>query len=357
MPPGRAGDRRLVRLGLHAGGPGGLPARPRARRRPSPSRPTSSPRPSTRPGAGSTRCWPSTPWSSARAPTATWSAWATSSTPTAARCPSRSATSSTPGRSSTPGAPTPCAGGCSARGRPGRRRGRRSCAIDTAMRDMLLTLWNTFSFFTTYASLNEFDLADAAIPAPAERGPLRPLDPVPAGQHHVGGDGGADDVRAPGGGDRAGRPRRRPLQLVRPPQPPPLLAHRPRRARRRHPGGAGDAAHGLDHLSLLLAPLCPFVVGRHVAPADRRRRRRRRCTWPTGRWPTRLRRRPGARGADGAGPPAHVARPGRPQRGLGQGAPAPASGRWCSSRPTRPRSCATSWRTSSTSTRSTPPRS
>jgi isoleucyl-tRNA synthetase len=35
-------------------------------------------------------------------------------------------------------------------------------AIDTAMRDMLLTLWNTFSFFTTYASLNEFDPADPA---------------------------------------------------------------------------------------------------------------------------------------------------------------------------------------------------
>jgi isoleucyl-tRNA synthetase len=45
-------------------------------------------------------------------------------------------------------------------------------AIDTAMRDMLLTLWNTFSFFTTYAALNEFDPADPAIPAPAERGPL-----------------------------------------------------------------------------------------------------------------------------------------------------------------------------------------
>jgi isoleucyl-tRNA synthetase len=37
---------------------------------------------------------------------------------------------------------------------------------------MLLTLWNTFSFFTTYASLNEFDPADGAIPAAGERGPL-----------------------------------------------------------------------------------------------------------------------------------------------------------------------------------------
>ncbi len=45
-------------------------------------------------------------------------------------------------------------------------------AIDTAMRDMLLTLWNTFSFFTTYASLNGFAPADPTVPAPAERGPL-----------------------------------------------------------------------------------------------------------------------------------------------------------------------------------------
>ncbi len=45
-------------------------------------------------------------------------------------------------------------------------------AIDTAMRDMLLTLWNTFSFFSTYASLNGFDPAEPAVPAAADRGPL-----------------------------------------------------------------------------------------------------------------------------------------------------------------------------------------
>jgi isoleucyl-tRNA synthetase len=44
--------------------------------------------------------------------------------------------------------------------------------IDTAMREMLLTLWNTFSFFSTYASLNGFDPADGDIPPPAARGPL-----------------------------------------------------------------------------------------------------------------------------------------------------------------------------------------
>ncbi len=41
--------------------------------------------------------------------------------------------------------------------------------IDSAMRDTLLTLWNTWSFFTTYASLNGFDPSDPAIPDPADR--------------------------------------------------------------------------------------------------------------------------------------------------------------------------------------------
>jgi isoleucyl-tRNA synthetase len=44
--------------------------------------------------------------------------------------------------------------------------------IDTSMRDMLLTLWNTFSFFSTYASLNGFDPADTEIPTSTTRGPL-----------------------------------------------------------------------------------------------------------------------------------------------------------------------------------------
>lgn len=45
-------------------------------------------------------------------------------------------------------------------------------AIDASMRDALLTLWNTWSFFTTYAALNGFDPADPAVPAPAARSEL-----------------------------------------------------------------------------------------------------------------------------------------------------------------------------------------
>jgi len=42
-------------------------------------------------------------------------------------------------------------------------------AIDASMRDTLATLWNTFSFFTTYASLNEFDPLDPEVPADINR--------------------------------------------------------------------------------------------------------------------------------------------------------------------------------------------
>jgi isoleucyl-tRNA synthetase len=45
-------------------------------------------------------------------------------------------------------------------------------AIDTSLRELLLTVWNTFSFFTTYASLNGFDPAAADLPAAGERPPL-----------------------------------------------------------------------------------------------------------------------------------------------------------------------------------------
>jgi isoleucyl-tRNA synthetase len=41
--------------------------------------------------------------------------------------------------------------------------------IDAALRDTLLTLWNTWSFFSTYASLNGFDPDDPAIPDPEQR--------------------------------------------------------------------------------------------------------------------------------------------------------------------------------------------
>ena len=45
-------------------------------------------------------------------------------------------------------------------------------AIAASMSDVLGTLWNTYSFFTTYAALNDFDPSDPLIPAPDARGDL-----------------------------------------------------------------------------------------------------------------------------------------------------------------------------------------
>jgi isoleucyl-tRNA synthetase len=42
-------------------------------------------------------------------------------------------------------------------------------AIDASLRETLATLWNTYSFFTTYASLNGFDPADPDIPSIEDR--------------------------------------------------------------------------------------------------------------------------------------------------------------------------------------------
>ncbi len=101
------------------------------------------------------------------------------------------------------------------------------------------TLWNVYAFFCNYARLDGFDPAAEPVPY-AERQRHRPL----AAQRPA--TAGARRQRA-AGGLRRGRPdrprrevRRRPLQLVRAPQPPPLLA-RPGRGRPRQAGRLPDA--------------------------------------------------------------------------------------------------------------------
>lgn len=44
--------------------------------------------------------------------------------------------------------------------------------IESAMNETISTLWNTYSFFVTYASLNEFESNDEAIPSATERSEL-----------------------------------------------------------------------------------------------------------------------------------------------------------------------------------------
>jgi isoleucyl-tRNA synthetase len=131
--------------------------------------------------------------------------------------------------------------------------------IDTAMRDMLLTLWNTFSFFSTYASLNGFDPADPGIPPVSERSPLdrwilsRLASTIGSVTTGLGGYEPLDAASALG-------------SLVDD-----LSNWYVRRSRRRFwrtdpdaPAGDTLAAQATLHqtltaLSLLLAPMCPFI--------------------------------------------------------------------------------------------------
>ena len=304
-PAGRAGHRRVVRLGLDAGRPGRAtrtrPVRPEAF---DASRPTSSPRRSTRrAGWFYSLLAVNTLVFGATARTATSCASATSSTPTAGRCRSRSATSSTRGRSSTRRGADPLRWWMFSQGSPWTPTRATLEAIDAALRETLLTLWNTFSFFTTYASLNDFDPDDPAIPAPADRPALDRWVLSRLGTHRRRRDRGtrratSRSTRRP----RVGPPRRRPLELVRAPQPAALLADRPRRAAARLAGRPGDAARGAGHAVAAAGPVLPVPGRPPVARADRRAPRTTRCTSPTGR-PGRLVAeavdRPDARGADG----------------------------------------------------------
>ena len=158
--------------------------------------------------------------------------------------------------------------------------------VDEVIRKFLLTLWNTYSFFTLYANIDGFD--PAAEPVPVAERPL--LDRWIVGR--------ADRLvderhRRPRGLRRhRHRPRhpgvrRRALQLVRAPQPAALLEERPRprQARRlphavRVPGDAGQAARALHAVPRRGALPEPGALGRPGA-------RRRACICATGRSPTR----------------------------------------------------------------------
>jgi isoleucyl-tRNA synthetase len=133
-------------------------------------------------------------------------------------------------------------------------------AIDATTRDTVLTLWNTYSFFMTYASLNGFDAADPAIPARADRpeldrwalsrleattvevtAALDGYEPLPAATAIA---ALVDDVS-----NWYVRRSRRRFWRTDPSAPPTdtLAAH-------------ATLHEVLDRIALLLAPLCPFLA-------------------------------------------------------------------------------------------------
>ena len=194
--------------------------------------------------------------------------------------------------------------------------------VGESVRQFLLTLWNTYSFWVLYAN------AENLGPDSTSRGSARSRAerPRPLGALAPAGDDG-DGARAHGRvrlhrrrpGDR--RVRRGALQLVRAALAPALLGRRPRRLRDPAPLPAGDGGAA--------RPVHP-LPRRRDPPQPRRRhpRRDRRAArlGPPARLPggRRRARRPRAGGGDGGGAADGRAGPRRPRPGQGQGAPAAA---------------------------------
>ena len=177
--------------------------------------------------------------------------------------------------------------------------------LSEVVRKVLLTYWNTASFFTLYAEANGWDPAADARPRPRAERPLLDrwaLAELAAGHRRR--DDGAGGLRHPDGRPADRRVRRRPVQLVRPPVAAPLLGRRP--------GGAGHAARGARRAD----PADGAVHAvRHRGGVGARgragpgRTRPTRCTSP--RWPTvdEDARDDALVGADGPGPAAGRAGP------------------------------------------------
>ena len=102
-----------------------------------------------------------------------------SSTRRARRRRSRAATCSTRTTSSTTSAPTPCAGTSSPRRRWVRTTARATDSLEETVQQFFIPLWNCYSFFVTYARLDDFD-PDAAPGAARRAARARPLAAVQA---------------------------------------------------------------------------------------------------------------------------------------------------------------------------------
>ena len=220
-------------------------------------------------------------------------------------------------------------------------------AIKDCIPEFLLRLWNVYSFFVIYANIDGFDPAAeiAGAGRPVERADVcrkaktyrpgfdaaasGPLDPQRTEPHGGGGrraDGRLRQFRRLPAADRV---RRRPEQLVRPPQPRPFLEQRA------DSPDKTDAYWTLYECLLttckLIAPFVPFLAeamwqnlavaafaGRPASRAAVRKRPSVRLSAAGDRG----RDRPAAFRADGAGARDRLAGPQRPDGREAQGAPA-----------------------------------
>ena len=108
--------------------------------------------------------------------------------------------------------------------------------VKDVVKNVIIPLWNSYSFFVTYANIDGFS-ADGAARAAGQ--PAGPLDPLRGGEGGPGGHGAAGGLRSAEGRGRVHGLHRPAEQLVHPPLAPPLLAFGKRRGQA---GGLPDAA-------------------------------------------------------------------------------------------------------------------
>ena len=212
--------------------------------------------------------------------------------------------------------------------------------LDEVVRQFLLTLWNVYAFFVTYANASGFDPGPTAT-SRSTAAAARPLGALAARRRRSRrpATGSRRTTRpAPAGGSQSLR--RRPVELVRAPGAPSLL----------EPGGRAAApTRGAAFLTLHECLVTAGTACSRRSPRSSPRRcgatsrraataRRTPSTSPTTRLPTTRSVDPGARRGDGRRPPDRGARPPDPHRDQDEGPPAVARRPSCTTRATTPRS-------------------
>ena len=145
--------------------------------------------------------------------------------------------------------------------------------LDEIVRQFMLTLWNVYAFFVTYANAEGFDPSEPAPPT-AERPGARSLGALAARGHGPHGTRRPRVVRRHRRGPADPGVRRRSVELVRPPRAPALLEPGRRRRRRRRARRVPHVAHLPRHGGATAGAV--HAVHRRGAVAEPRRRSRRR---------------------------------------------------------------------------------
>jgi isoleucyl-tRNA synthetase len=146
-------------------------------------------------------------------------------------------------------------------------------AVNDAVRELLLKVWNVYSFFVTYANIDGFTPGQRAAVARAQR--ARSLHPRGARLHRARRAPRSRVPHPPCSAKHLQRLRRRALELVRAKQPRPLLGSGTARARTSE-RRSRPSTRCSSTVAKLLAPFVPFLAETSTRTSCARSTRRRR---------------------------------------------------------------------------------